>query len=362
MPQISVFEGDIMIKYVEIYNFQSHERTMVEMTNGVNVIIGPSDSGKSSIFRAINWVVSNRPLGNSFRSEWGGDTRVTIVTTDDRHVSRIRSDKENKYVIDGVELKAFGSEPPEEVFKALEIDPYNVQSQMDTPFLLSSSPGEVAQLLNKAASIDDIDRVVGSLRKGLLKTSREMEYNKEQLAKFEERLLGYAYLDDLEKLVIDIESLQKEKDELIRDTDRLSSISKRCQSLERMLKESEHIDEAGILIKEARSLNETYQLVYNKSINCKRLIDDIKVIEKDLRKGKEVDAAYKTIQNADSSYSYWKDTSSKLGRLNEVVRRLIDTEEQMNKIEDGLNALTSEYNELAPDTCPLCGNVMKEAL
>jgi exonuclease SbcC len=68
-----------MIDSLSIQNFQSHEKTELEFDEGINIIIGQSDSGKSAILRALNWVVNNKPNGEAFKSNWGGDTKVKII-------------------------------------------------------------------------------------------------------------------------------------------------------------------------------------------------------------------------------------------------------------------------------------------
>src|SRR6056297_3113297 len=179
---------------VIIKNFQSHKASELQFIPGVNVVIGPSDAGKSAIFRALNWVLTNWPLGNAFRSEWGGETRVELSTTDGEVVTRSKDKNTNKYVLGENVLKAFGSDPPEAVQQALEMDEINIQSQTDPPFLLVSSPGEVAQMLNQAASIDDIDVVMAGLKKGHNEIRRDIQTGKQQLKNQQEKLKQYQNL------------------------------------------------------------------------------------------------------------------------------------------------------------------------
>jgi len=47
-----------MINSLTIQNFQSHKNTTLEFDNGINIIIGQSDSGKTAIIRALNWVIN----------------------------------------------------------------------------------------------------------------------------------------------------------------------------------------------------------------------------------------------------------------------------------------------------------------
>ena len=57
------------------------------------------------------------------------------------------------------------------------MDEANIQSQMDVPFLPAVSQGEAARLLNKAASIDDIDYTISNLRSEYQKISNDIKFN-----------------------------------------------------------------------------------------------------------------------------------------------------------------------------------------
>ncbi|WP_035425703.1 AAA family ATPase, partial [Halalkalibacterium ligniniphilum] len=54
------------INTVRLENFQSHLDTSIDFSTGLNVIVGQSDSGKTSILRAIRWVLYNQPRGTDF--------------------------------------------------------------------------------------------------------------------------------------------------------------------------------------------------------------------------------------------------------------------------------------------------------
>lgn len=48
------------IKSIIIKNFQSHANTELELCDGVNVILGNSDVGKTAILRALGWIFLDR--------------------------------------------------------------------------------------------------------------------------------------------------------------------------------------------------------------------------------------------------------------------------------------------------------------
>jgi len=57
-----------LIRSLEIENFQSHELTKLDLHKGLNVIVGPSDQGKSALIRALRWLCYNEPKGTDFFS------------------------------------------------------------------------------------------------------------------------------------------------------------------------------------------------------------------------------------------------------------------------------------------------------
>jgi exonuclease SbcC len=133
----------------------------------VNVLVGESDSGKSAIIRALNWVVNNKPSGDSFRSHWENSYTGVGVVVDKFIVWRDKG-KENIYAIKlekdlgkSIEslqvFRSFNQDVPEEIKNLLNISPLSLQSQFSSPFLLSMSSGEVAKYLNKIVHLDKID-------------------------------------------------------------------------------------------------------------------------------------------------------------------------------------------------------------
>lgn len=151
-----------MIKTIEIRGFQSHQHTKLTLHPGVNAIVGMTDSGKTAVLRALQWLVFNRPSGDEFVSHQGGETSVTVVLDDGMKIVRRR--KPNCYEVDGVRLSAVGRSVPDEITSALRLSEINFQGQMDAPFLVSDSPGDVARQLNDVAGIDAIDSVQSFVR------------------------------------------------------------------------------------------------------------------------------------------------------------------------------------------------------
>ena len=196
-----------MIKSVTLNNFQSHKKSTLNLSPGVNVIVGKSDSGKTAILRALNWVVMNRPSGDAFRSVWGGDTSVKLEL-DNGIVSREKYGKENQYTINDSVLKAMGQNVPDTVSSLLNMPHINIQSQMDAPFLLSSSAGEVAQTLNEVAGLADIDVAISNINRTVNQYKAAVAHKKSEISSLEAELIAFNGLDELDAKLGCLERLQ----------------------------------------------------------------------------------------------------------------------------------------------------------
>src|SRR5690554_1179337 len=192
-----------MIKRLVIRNFQSHKDTSLEFVPGVNVIIGQSDSGKTAIVRALRWAVWNRPLGDSFKSHWGGDTSV-LVEMDECRVERFKGKGGDHYLLDlkgsentATEFKAFGVEPPDEISRALGFSELNLQNQHDNAFLISNNPGEVARHFNKVANIDQIDSSLRAVESWIRSINQDIRTQESNISEYQEQVREYEYLDEL---------------------------------------------------------------------------------------------------------------------------------------------------------------------
>lgn len=179
-----------MIKNITVANFQSHKLTTLELHPGVNAIVGSSNSGKTAVLRALYWLRFNRPSGVDFVSHWNQDkngnpinpTTVDIQLTDSLGIQRRRAKDFNGYTIHdprteapGKELEAVKTDVPEEIASALNMSDVNIQRQMDAPFLLSASSGEVARFFNRIIRLDLIDRVLSTAESRRRKTKQDIE-------------------------------------------------------------------------------------------------------------------------------------------------------------------------------------------
>ncbi|MDA0587441.1 MAG: AAA family ATPase [Planctomycetota bacterium] len=76
-----------MIRRITLDNFMSHSHTVIESAEGLTVLVGPNNCGKSAVITALQTLCDNETGGFMVR-RGESDCRVT-VETDDGH-TRVR--------------------------------------------------------------------------------------------------------------------------------------------------------------------------------------------------------------------------------------------------------------------------------
>lgn len=228
-----------MIQSIELTNFQRHRHLHLDLSEGTNVLAGTSDSGKSSVVRAVNWALNNRPLGlDSLRwdpklarvnlppLEKDELTRVTI-TVPEHIITRERNEKGiNRYVVDGEELSALRGEVPAKVLQIMNIEPYCFQGQHDQYFLLQDSAGEVAKKLNSVAGLEDIDKGLANISAMARENKRLKESTSALLGLLTEQIEELSFITDAIELVERIDEAEGKRLELKLGIDKLGAYAK----------------------------------------------------------------------------------------------------------------------------------------
>lgn len=279
-----------MISSATILNLLSHKKTSIAFSKGFNVIVGPTDSGKSAIIKAIKWLILNRPLGDGLRSSWGGDTSVEVVV-DGKQVKRLKTDTANSYFVDELRFNAVKGDVPIEVIKALNLTELNLQTQFDSHFLLSSSSGEVAQYFNRVAHLDKIDLGLQNIQRWTREVQKKNEYNEESLATNKERLLSYVSLDEIEKRVLALEGKEtarqrriKERADLLKATDTLQSVEQELEEMSFLQQLAGHVDSLLSTFIEQRKLKNELTTLWLLVVGGKKLQQEEEELNQTLEK------------------------------------------------------------------------------
>ena len=255
------------ITSVTLKNFQAHKDTTVQFDRGLNIIVGESNNGKTSILRGILWAIDNQPLGNDFIMAGENDCSVTINFSDGTYIERGRTVKDTgyykiRYIDDNgkyidqtyrgftnavpVEVANVHQMPKVNITKDIETH-LNVLSQLDGPFLLTESPLVKASAIGRItgthvidAAIKESNKTIQSNRKLTKSYSEDLQQKENErkqlpdIKSMEAFTKKYAYIvkyitklnDSVIKLNTNLQQINQYQQQIMQEKERCERLKK----------------------------------------------------------------------------------------------------------------------------------------
>ena len=400
-----------MIKRITLKNFESHEDSTIEFSDGLNLIIGQSNQGKSSIVRALAMVVANRFDRDSVRT--GAKYCSVAVETEKGTVTAERGEDTNHWIIETPqgkkEYRNIGSSVPSEVLEVLgmgerargEIKELpNIMFQLEKHYMLSEIDGKkttansIARMMDEAIGIGGMEELIKDIATDFAAKKRDLETKNIQISEIRSKILdanifeGYKRsMEDTKAVFDEIESLNNLLDSAKELSCKVELNKEGRNLLERRLNCSEGIDiladKIGDLIKKFRMIFRAFQIMENLDQAGKRItiydsVNDISCeteilirnLEKlktakdlsrklnELQRSLSADADFdKNLNMIESQHSNISNAKKMLRNARELYKkirnisyRLIESEKELKEAEFSFSELKKQLGQ-----CPLCG-------
>ena len=247
-----------MLEKIEIKNFQSHQATALGLSPNVNTLQGNSDCGKSAVMRALSWLVFN-PAGDYFISDWAkrGKTIVAscevTLSVNGHKVTRRRDKDFNGYILDGQVFEASRNSVPPQVLSVLRLGEVNVQRQLDPPFLLSMSAGEVSRYINSLVNLTRIDKWTIAVNGRTRSLQQQVESGKQQVERKQAEVDSYSYVERLEELSKQVTEIESKAASLNNEGRALEDSVVKWEKESIVLSRLPDVDKLFILLKESEA-------------------------------------------------------------------------------------------------------------
>jgi len=219
-----------MIELLHIKYFEGHEDSTIEFTSGLNLIIGESNAGKSSIIRAMGVVCDNLWQKDMVRT--GHTFCEVFLKATNGWVECKRGEGINEWkTFDGKEERSYkniGTGVPDEVTQILGIgrkkwgeisDMPNFMFQLDKHYMLSEIDGKrassnlVARMMDNAIGLGGMEELIKALSSDLLRDKKALTEKSTQISELKSTMLDetiyasykdivsqcHSLFDDLEK-------------------------------------------------------------------------------------------------------------------------------------------------------------------
>lgn len=320
-----------MISKIEIQNFQRHKKTELDLSEGLNIISGSSDQGKSSILRALQWCFLNEPRGFDFKRNGSrGAVIVKTTFTDGTWVERLRDSTTNQYTLfDGNKetvLKALGSGVPVEVLNLTRITNQNIQSQFSNFYLLNESAGQVASQLNEKVGLNIIDTSLSKVNSIIKKDKKDIEYKDEDYKDKKERLKEYETLGILDSRIQNIESRFEALSSLVAALDSINLVD-RIETIEYKINILPVLDKS--IIEKTKTLVAEYEQVLT-FLQLNNIVERTEFITSQLYSISEMNYSY-------DDTDVLKEKINKVGELNNMCTDIIRLLSEHDRINDAFN-------------------------
>lgn len=286
------------IEKVTLENFQSHKNSTIEFDNQLNVIVGPSDSGKTAILRAIKWALYNEPSGDYFIREGESECSVTIVFSDSTKIKRYRSRSKNIYYLydsnnNETKFEGFGTTVPQEIIdktgiKKILLDndqsrSINLSDQLEGAFLLSEKGSLRANSIGRLVGVNVIDDSLRETLRDIRNLSSDKRHIDNQVIELEEELKEYDYLENLKQTIDQIEEIknkitmkQKLQTKLEDILKRISVTRKEKQKVKSYIEKLKGVDIIDSMIKDTTLYISKYNHLSNQNSKLLRVYNDKK--------------------------------------------------------------------------------------
>lgn len=240
---------------LEIGNFQSHRVSSLGFSPGLNIIVGSTNSGKSSIVRALKKVFQDFPRGLEFITHTKEECKLQLSLENHDVVTRyikVRNENlsHNEFSLNGTQFFNFGSAIPIEIRQVLcnlnaeiteELGDVRFGNQLDPPFLLSLTPSGRARALSQISGVDILDKGAKIANQKVRTATREGERCAEEIGQLETQLIWFVQLPQWEEQLQQSKHLFRKVTELQTVREKLSLVVERLRVTNRIIADVERV-------------------------------------------------------------------------------------------------------------------------
>lgn len=348
-------------------NFQSHEDTTIQFGDKLNLIVGMSNSGKSSIIRALSCCVANRWQKEQVRT---GCTHCQVqVHTEKGYVKCQRGQGINRWIVfDGgqqKEYKSIGATVPQEVPFILGMGQRNrgqikqmpnFMFQLQKHYMLSEIDGKkatsnlIARMMDNAIGLGGMEDLIKNIATDLTKDKRKLTELTSTISQKKAKIIDEKIFVGYEKLISDC-NLKKQRvvelTQMLQKTKQLhEELNNKKIQIEELNSKVIQLDVEEVLC-DLKDIYEKYELIYN----YKRLVESTNnIFDFDLQwflvKISEIEKIYEKYFQA---IQIMKQYQSKKRRLNLLNIELKRNDIQFQRAHNRFQQLKKQLGY-----CPIC--------
>jgi DNA repair ATPase RecN len=365
------------INKLKIIDFQKHSLLELDFSDDLNIITGLTDRGKSSIFRALEWVLNLSNISEvDYRKEGTKKTSVKIWLDNGFQLERIRGNSINRYILSQKDSEDkvfdnFGKQTPEDIQSVLGISTIDIENehlnlnfanQDQMNFLIDSTYSDTfkAKLFNKLTGNEVLDVLFKDLNKESLRINRETKATEELLKTQEEQLSEYSlHYKQLNKLFCSVNEKYLKVKEDIEIYENLKELSEQIKTNKESVdfvkfKVSKIKTISDDKLKQLKEQAKKLKMLQNLSHELEATNDAIEMLQKKKVKLSVINVDFEELKKQNNCIQTYKKLFELLNTITqkqeEVTIQTIEKQELLGNTEIELKELWEKCK-----ICPLCG-------
>lgn len=365
-------------------NFQSISSAELTFEQGINIIVGQSNSGKSAILRAIRALLLNTNGSARFIKKNTDQATVTI-DYNDNSIEWDRKKKESKYKING---ELFSKTGNSNAFKILNDNTgfvlddnsnlMNMESELELPFPFGYTPSELFKLFENVFCVSDSSTILRGFKEDEDNTQKQLNEINSNIRIINEKIQALQSLKqevDLDKLKVyknNLTLLNEQQTTLREDLEQLTLsqqiinkinlnnkysnfnlVDRGTIEYKNILNDFVYAKKTGNLVKLSKTFN--INIVLNDKLldEYKSILNDYNIL-KNISKLVNILEFKKTINIDFDFYSCYNKLCKDYKDIKQnmqLIKSLMQKQEELKEVIVNCNKKIKEFK-----VCPLCGH------
>ena len=372
---------------LHLKNFQAFDDLDVEFVQGVNTIIGESNSGKTSVLRAIKSLIENGSRTARYIKQDTNETEVNMQY-EGHDITWSRTVKEIKYKIDGQDFLKAGTT---DLFKLQPVNGFvrdpqgelaNLEDEWTLPYPYYKTPSELFKVFENIFCVSDSAKVLKGMKESEDEYKRTLQRTEDEITKVEKKLEAIEKLnvrENVEKLTElkeTLQGLERERDELKEAIEKLQEIAKKVKLYRNLPKETINLQEKWHTLEDVsedvrklHDLSQAYETLnglQDITVTSQEVLEEVTRVQElrtDLKKLHELKRVQyiifpdKVEHASDEKLQEIRELSQDLRKLQELLREGKELKGRLTQVNEEIVDLQEEVSKI--DICPLCGQEMK---
>jgi len=237
---------------VRVRNFQSVEDAEISI-DGLTVVTGTNNAGKSAFFRAIRGALMNA-RGYDFVRHGQDHCVVDLTFDDDRTLTWKKGKNVNTYIVNGEELKKVGHGVPPEV-RIFGMDPVIVGNKTElwpqiapqitgVSFLLHETGSVIAEAVADVRRVNQLSRALSACEKDRKAARSQLKVRRGDTKALKEKAERFIGLDAVEEEIEALEGRRREAQKVAKAVVNVDKLQRRHKDARKAVRALEGVEEA----------------------------------------------------------------------------------------------------------------------